>query len=89
MACLLAFSVSAADKKVSDDELFDQVRRKLTNDPDVRGGTLDVDVKDGVVTLRGAVDKEKSREKAEKLTKKVKGVKGVVNELKVAPLVAR
>lgn len=69
----------------SDDEIYDQVRRKLANDPDVKGGALGVEVKEGVVTLTGAVEKEKAREKAERLTKKVKGVKGVVNQLVVKP----
>ena len=68
---------------MSDDTIFDQVRLKLAGDPDVRGGALDVAVKDGVVTLKGRVDKESYKGRAEKLVKKVKGVKGVVNQLVV------
>lgn len=74
-----------ADDKVSDDLIYDQVRRKLANDPDVKGGIFEVEVKDGVVTIKGAVEKEKLKAKAEHLTKKVKGVKGVVNQLVVKP----
>jgi hyperosmotically inducible periplasmic protein len=89
MAALLALSVSAAfanaGAPVSDDAIFDNVRRKLANDPDVRGGAFDVSVKDGVVTLKGKVEKEKYRQRAEKVAKKVKGVKQVVNQLQVAP----
>lgn len=71
-----------AQKKASlDDEIFDNVRRRLANDPDVRGGAFQVDVKDGVVTLKGKVEKERYKQKAEKLCKKVKGVKSVVNQL--------
>lgn len=66
-----------------DDQLFDQVRRRLANDPDVRGGAFQVQVKDGVVTLNGKVEKERYKQKAEKLAKKVKGVKSVVNQLTV------
>lgn len=73
----------AAPRSVSDDEIYDNVRRRLANDRDVRGGALQVEVKDGVVTLRGQVDEEKHKEKAEKLAKKVKGVKAVNNELTV------
>ena len=67
----------------TDDELFDQVRRRLASDPVVKGGQLEVIVKDGVVTIRGQVDTEKQRTQAEKAAKKVKGVKQVINELKV------
>lgn len=82
----LALSLSAADaKKVSDDELYDQVRRVLANDADVRGGAFDVEVKDGVVTVKGKVDRESARKKVEKLCKKVKGVTEVNNQVRVSP----
>jgi osmotically-inducible protein OsmY len=74
-----------AQKKVDDNLIHDQVRRVLANDPDVKGGAFDVDVKDGVVTVKGKVDKEKSRQKVDRLCKKVKGVTGVVNQVKVEP----
>lgn len=73
---------------VNDDTIYDQVRLKLASDPDVRGGGFDVQVKDGVVTLKGRVDKESFKQRAEKLTKKVKGVKSVVNQLLVEPRVS-
>jgi len=72
-----------AQKAPSDDALYDDVRRKLASDADVRGGALDVQVKDGVVTLQGRVRTEKGRQKATTLTKKIKGVKGVENKLKL------
>lgn len=67
----------------ADDQIYDEVRRRLANDVDVKGGGLDVSVKNGVVTLRGRVHDNKAREKAEKIVKKVKGVTGVTNELKL------
>jgi osmotically-inducible protein OsmY len=83
---LLALLLPAwAQKKVDDNVIYDQVRRVLANDPDVKGGAFDVDVKDGVVTVKGKVDKEKSRLKVERLCKKVKGVTGVVNQVRVEP----
>jgi osmotically-inducible protein OsmY len=51
----------------------------------VKGGALDVTVRDGVVTIKGRVDTEKGRDRATKLAKKVKGVKDVDNELVVGP----
>jgi len=66
-----------------DDKIYDLVRQKLANDPDVKGGGLDVSVKNGVVTLKGVVHDEHAKEKAEKITKKVKGVTSVDNQLKI------
>jgi osmotically-inducible protein OsmY len=80
-------ALAASDKKAapSDDRIFDQVRVKLADDPDVKGGALDVTVKDGVVKIAGRVTTEKGKSKATKLAKKVKGVKSVDNELTVGP----
>src|SRR5471030_701051 len=68
---------------VTDDSITDQVRIKLASDPVVRGGAMQVDVKQGVVTLSGAVEQDKQKEKAEKIAKKVKGVKQVVNNIEI------
>ena len=81
----LALTLSAAEKKVSDDAIYDQVRRVLANDSEVRGGAFDVEVKDGVVTVKGKVDRENVRKKVDKLVKKVKGVSEVNNQVRVAP----
>lgn len=83
---LLPVAVSAADKPVSDDLIYDLVRQKLAGDQVVKGGALTVDVKSGVVTLSGNVQAEKQRTKAEHLAHKVKGVKSVVNQIKVVKL---
>jgi osmotically-inducible protein OsmY len=74
----------AADK-ASDDQIYDQVRRRLAADRDVKGGGIDVDVKDGVVTLRGKVREPRQKTRAERIAHKVKGVTQVVNELQVVP----
>jgi osmotically-inducible protein OsmY len=74
-----------AEEQVSDDLIYDQVRRKLASDSQVKGGGLEVEVKQGAVTLRGKVRTEKQKARAEKLTRKVKGVTKVVNELVVEP----
>jgi osmotically-inducible protein OsmY len=81
---LMAITLVAADKPISDDAIYDQVRLKLAGDPDVGGRDLQVKVSQGVVELQGSVKKEKAKAKAEKIAKKVKGVKSVVNQLKVS-----
>jgi osmotically-inducible protein OsmY len=86
LLALVLFQVvtfAAKQPAVTDDTITDQVRLKLASDPDVKGGALGVDVKQGVVTLSGAVEIPKQRDKAEKLTRKVKGVKSVVNNIEI------
>jgi osmotically-inducible protein OsmY len=87
VAILLAFVLIVplliAQGTPTDDRIYDEVRRKLANDVDVKGAGFDVIVKNGAVTLRGRVHTAKAREKAEKIAKKVKGVTSVSNELKI------
>jgi osmotically-inducible protein OsmY len=80
---LIPAAAGAWAQAVSDDKIYDEVRRRLANDPDVKGGAFEVDVKNGVVTVKGVVTKPKFKEKAERLVKKVKGVTSVVNRIEV------
>ncbi|HET9321827.1 MAG TPA: BON domain-containing protein [Bryobacteraceae bacterium] len=74
-----------ADKQpASDDLIYDNVKRRLANDADVKGGALEIDVKDGLVTLRGKLETQRQIDKATKLAKKVNGVKKVVNEIQLS-----
>jgi osmotically-inducible protein OsmY len=96
LACLLLFAGTLAQPALSaqkeasavsteDDRIIDQIRMRLAGDADVKGGALEVTVKDGDVVMKGRVDTEKGKSKATKLAKKVKGVKSVDNELSVGP----
>lgn len=80
---LLAVCLAKDPRVVNDDTITDQVRIKLADDPTVKGGGLAVTVKDGVVTLSGAVELDRQKEKAASLAKKVKGVKQVVNNIEI------
>ena len=80
---LIAGACLAADKVISDDAIYDNVRIKLASDIDVKGGNLKVEVKQGVVTLAGAADNQNLKDRAAKIAKKVKGVKSVVNNIEV------
>jgi len=86
-ASLIIFSLTpclfAQAPHSEDDRIYDEVRRKLANDADVKGAAFEVIVKNGNVTLRGRVHTEKDKEKATRITKKIKGVTGVTNELKL------
>lgn len=82
---VLALVMPAFAQKANnnDDKIYDAVRQRLANDPDVKGADLDVAVNNGVVTMKGTVNDQHAREKAEKIVKKVKGVTRVDNQLKV------
>ena len=82
---VLTLPLLAAQGKSSpdDDRIYDEVRRKLANDRDVKGAGFDVTVASGAVTLKGRISSEKAKEKATNLTKKVKGVVSVDNQLRM------
>ena len=84
----LPFAVAAlgGDAPPDDNYIYDSVREKLATDAVVKGGAIDVDVKNGVVTLKGKVQDPKQKARAESLAKKVKGVKSVVNDITISPL---
>jgi hyperosmotically inducible protein len=85
MFVLCVAPVFAQKGSKSDGEIHDQVLIRLAGDQDVKGTGIDVEVKDGAVTLIGKVESDKIRSRAEKLAKKVKGVKSVENKLTVGP----
>ena len=59
--------------------------RPVLADPDVKGLAIDVDTKDGVVTLNGSADKAGNVDKAVSIAKSTDGVKSVENKLTVKP----
>lgn len=84
-ACFGSSLLAQNKPSSSDDRIYDQVRMKLAGDADVKGGDIEVTVKDGAVTLTGKVESDRGKKRAETLAKKVKGVKSVDNELIVGP----
>ncbi len=85
MAALLLILPATEQKQPGDARIYDMVKMRLANDPDIKGGNLEVDVKAVVVTVKGRVDKEKARAKVDRVAKKVKGVSSVVNQVRVEP----
>jgi hyperosmotically inducible protein len=74
---------AAADNKHTDDYITDSVRQKLAADTVVKGGDLEVVVKDGVVTINGKVRESRQKDRADRIAKHVSGVKSVINNIKV------
>jgi hyperosmotically inducible protein len=59
------------------------VKTAFATDPDVRALSIDVDTRDGVVTLSGRVGSAAERARAEDIARRTDGVKAVHNELTV------
>ena len=75
-----------AQASQTDDRIHDLVMVRLAGDQLVGGaGRIEVSVAGGVVTLKGRVESDKQKSRAEHLAKKIKGVKSVDNQLKVEP----
>ncbi len=62
-----------------------RVKTRLIAAPDLGGIHINVDNKDGEITLRGTVASQDRRQDAEKITARTPGVKSVNNQLEVVP----
>lgn len=73
----------ASDRELADADVRDAVERQLRNARGVDTNDIDVEISQGVVTLRGTVDNLIAEQRAERLAGMVKGVSDVRNELRV------
>ncbi|HEY0048504.1 MAG TPA: BON domain-containing protein [Pyrinomonadaceae bacterium] len=69
----------------NDSWIWFKTRAALLGTSDLRESTVNVDVANDVVTLKGTVETAAQKTKAEQVAKGIDGVKSVKNELKVAP----
>ena len=69
----------------SDPGITTAVKTKLAADDTVKAYRIDVDTKDRVVTLNGAVDTPIARQRAVELARGTDGVRDVVDQLTVTP----
>jgi hyperosmotically inducible protein len=86
---VLTLGVSAATAQVNavkDGWLVMKVHSEFVNEDALAGSNIDVDVKNGVVTLQGTVPSEAARAVAISNARKNDGVKNVVDQLKVVPM---
>ena len=70
---------------VKDGWLVMKVHSEMVDEDVLAGSNIDVDVKNGVVTLQGTVPSEAARARAVAVAKANDGVKNVVDQLKIAP----
>ncbi len=75
---------AATGKAVEDAALTAKVKTALITEPGLNALAIDIDTKDGVVSLFGTTDTAANRDKAVQIASKVEGVKSVVNKLVIA-----
>ncbi len=68
---------------LEDGVITTKVKTALLADPDVKGLSIDVDTKNGVVTLKGTADKASAMDRAAQIARDTSGVKSVDNRLVV------
>jgi len=73
----------AAGTAIGDGWITTKIHARFAEDDVVKGRRIDVDTKDGVVVLKGAVASKLEHDRAEDLARSTDGVKRVVNNLMV------
>jgi osmotically-inducible protein OsmY len=73
-------------ERSDDNQTKQRVAQRLNQDPQIRGQTIDVDVRDGVVTLRGQADDRSAVDQAVRIAQGTYGVSRVVNQMQVGPM---
>jgi hyperosmotically inducible periplasmic protein len=73
-----------SDQPVTDTVITTKVKAELAKDKATKATDIDVETKNGIVNLNGAVGSLAEKEKAEANARAVKGVVAVTNNLRVA-----
>ena len=79
----VAVGAARAQDALNDGALTAKIKSKMALDDTVKALAIDVDTRDGVVTLSGTVHSEAERAKAVQLAKETAGVTSVVDRLVV------
>jgi len=70
-------------KVITDASITTEVKTRLMKDKVARAASIDVDTKDGVVTIAGSVPTETDKARIGRLVEKTTGVKSVTNNLTI------
>ena len=81
----LAAPAFAQVNAIKDGWLVMKIHSEFVDEDVLSGSNIDVDVKNGMVTLQGTVPSEAARARAIQAAKSNDGVKGVTDQLKIAP----
>lgn len=72
-----------AKEAAAEGTLTAKIKSKMALDDIVKASAIDVDTRDGVVTLTGTVTSEAERQRALQLARETEGVRSVADRLKV------
>ncbi len=84
-APLVAGCGKTIGETIDDTTITTRVKTAMLNDPNVSGGTIDVDTYKGVVTLSGRVKSQGEHDQAMALARKADGVTEVKDALQIIP----
>jgi osmotically-inducible protein OsmY len=73
----------ATMSKIDDAEIVTKVKSKFAADDQIKAHDINVDAKDGMVTLTGTVPSQAAKERAAELVRNTNDVKGLDNKLEV------
>ncbi len=82
----LAFSVACnkpANSSASNDAIATDIKAKMFSEPLLKSSTINISVKDGIVTLSGQLSDDAARLAAERIASSTKGVSKVVDQTNV------
>jgi osmotically-inducible protein OsmY len=79
-----ARTAQAGDTEQPDPWLTATIQAKYFLDADVKGRRIDVDTRDGVVTLTGEVEDEAERRQAIAIARNTEGVRSITDQLRIA-----
>ena len=85
VGCASGPNSRTAGEVVDDVTIGTQLKAKYAADPDISAIKINIDTKQGAVSLRGEVKSLALRRKAESMAREIKGVKSVDNQLVIAP----
>jgi hyperosmotically inducible protein len=70
-------------EKIDDAQIVAKIKTEFATDKDISAMAIDVDSKDGMVTLSGTVPNSDAKVRADQIAKGMKDVKSVNNQLEV------
>jgi osmotically-inducible protein OsmY len=82
---LLMLFAACGEQRLDDAMLMASVKTQMTAGGRVSPTRVEVDILNGVVTLKGAVPTQEEKDSAEQIARKVEGVKNVNNQISVNP----
>ncbi len=77
-------STRPVSEQIDDAAITAKIKSKLAADPQINPFNIDVDTREGIVTLSGEVKHAVARSEAEKLARDTAGVRRVINNITVA-----